>query len=99
MALLYSARLSRCTAGLPGLGLAAAARSSASSSDLANDAETAAAGRGSPGGGISPVRTLRSTLSKTLAFAPALAPALERSIPSRATPAVAALWLWHATQY
>src|ERR1035438_10714071 len=95
MALLYSTRFRRCTAGRPGLGLAAAARSRASSRDLVNDAAVGAAGRGMPAGGISPVRILRSTFSSTAALPPALA----TSIPLSATPAVAFFWLWHRAQY
>ena len=95
MALLYSARFRRCTAGRPGLGCAAAYLSSESSSVRVKFATTGAAGRGIPAGGISPVLNLRSTRSSSAALGPALA----GSTPFSATPAVGFFWLWQATQY
>src|SRR5882724_3940916 len=95
MALLYSARLSRWAAGLPGFGLAAADLSKESSSHLANDDAAEGSGCGMPAGGISPERTLRRTRSRTSAWLPTL----ERSTMSSATPPVFSLWLWQPRQY
>src|ERR1017187_4619209 len=95
MALLYSARFSRWTTGLPGLGLRAALRSSASSSHLTNDDAAAPAGRGMPAGGIWPGRTLRTTFSNTSA----LPPTWVKSNASSETPPVFISWLWQVVQY
>src|ERR1035438_5680019 len=95
MALEYSARLRRWTAGRPGLGWAAAARSSESARDLVNAAATGAAGRGMPAGGISPVENLRRTRSIRGAFAAGFS----RSGAERSTPAVGFFWLWQIAQY
>ena len=83
-ALTYSVRFRRWIAGRPGLGCAAAARSSAVSSQDANSALVAASGRGRPGGGIAPARSLRTTFSHTSAPPPTSA----RSAVSSSSPAV-----------
>ena len=87
MALLYSARLRRCMAGRPGFGFAAASRSRASSSHLANADAAAGVGRGSPGGGISPVCDFAENLFES----GGTPPGWDQSMPSRTIPAVLAL--------
>ena len=79
----------------PGLGAAAADRSSDVSSDETRELYVASSGRGSPAGGIMRPRSFRTTFSRASAF-----PATRcRSIVSSASPAVRTLPLWHATQY
>ena len=95
MALLYSARLRRCGMGAPGSALASAARSRDSSSLLAKAAVAALSGRGSPAGGMAPVRTWRRTRSH-VALLPA---AFAGSRPSRMIPPVLSFALWHPAQY
>src|SRR5437667_2575562 len=95
IALLYSARFRRWTALiLPGFGLADDARSIAVSSQLVTARAVAASGRGIPGGGIEPARSLAMTRSHFSALAIGLA----RSKLSSASPAVWSFWLWHPTQ-
>ena len=69
-ALPYSARFRRCSAGAPGFGAAAAARSIASSIVAAKRSSVARSGRGAPLGGIMPVRTLRTTFSQVCGSRP-----------------------------
>ena len=95
MAAAYSARLSRWSATRPGLGFAAAASSSERSSQDTNPSAAAWSGRGTPGGGIIPPRTLRTTFSHTSASPARCA----RSMVSNVRLAVFARWLWHVTQY
>ena len=64
----YSVRFRRRTRRRPGFGVAAAARSSAVSSDAASASYAASSGRGAPCGGIVRVRSLRTTLSQTSGF-------------------------------
>src|SRR5947207_9909566 len=94
-ALLYSARFRRRMVARPGFGCAAALRPSADITQFVKVFSKAASGRGIPAGGISPVRTLRSTRSSNSA----LDATLEKSRPSSTTPAVFRLSLWQATQY
>ena len=84
------------TAGLEdaAVGLAAHARSISFSSEPATARYVAASGRGIPGGGIEPARSLAITRSHTSA----LAPGLLTSKLSSASPAVRSFWLWHAVQ-
>ena len=63
----YSARLSRCSATRPGFGFAAAAWSSERSSHDTKPSTAAWSGRRTPGGGIMPPRSFRTTFSHTSA--------------------------------
>jgi len=65
--LAYSNRLSRCRAGLPGLGFTAAAESSADSRVAATALSAAVPGRRAPAGGIRPARSLRIIFSASSA--------------------------------
>ena len=94
MTLTYSTRFSRRDATRPGLGSAAATRSSACSSDVTKVSISARAGRGRPSGGICPVRSLWTTFSRTGAWAAACV----GSTSSRASPPVSSRWLWQVTQ-
>src|SRR5437879_4398463 len=95
MAAVYSARFRRCTATRPGLGLAAAAASSAPSIADVIAVYVAASGRGRPGGGISCVRSLVATFSQISA----LLPTWSTSSASSVSPAVLSFVLWQVTQY
>ncbi|MCE2541777.1 MAG: hypothetical protein J4G16_15790 [Acidobacteria bacterium] len=94
MALAYSARFSRWTAGLPGSGFSRPARSSSVSSHSMNPWVAAAVGRGRPAGGIAFARSRRITCSQVSAFVSTCA----TSSVSRAKPAVSVRRLWQATQ-
>jgi hypothetical protein len=67
MALLYSARFRRWSAGAPGSNRRAADASSAASRAVVNVCRAAGAGFGAPSGGMDPVRSLRTTFSHTSA--------------------------------
>src|SRR5947199_3197653 len=95
IALEYSARFSRCSAGLPGLGFAIDARSIDISIEDAKASTLALSGLGIPSGGIAPARTLRITFSHISACAGTF----ERSAVSSVKPAIFVFELWHVTQY
>ena len=96
IALLYSARLRRCTAPIrPGFGLVDDARSISCSSIPATLWNVSASGRGLPGGGMDPARSFAITFSTSSAFPASFAV----SSVSRSTPAVRDFWLWHVRQY
>jgi hypothetical protein len=79
----------------PGLGFAAAARSSEVSRAAIKFAASAFSGRGLPAGGIAPERSLRITFSQISGFAEGL----DMSALSSSRPAVLIVWLWQVTQY
>jgi len=88
MALVYSARFSRWTAGRrPGFGWADAAASSAVSRRVAARSYSASAGRRRPGGGIARVRSFRTTFSQR-STSPAFSPTCSRSRLWSDSPAV-----------
>src|ERR1051325_5703105 len=91
----YSVRFKRCPATRPGLGLAAAAASSAFSTEDVSAVYVASSGRGRPGGGISLERSFRRTFSQSSAPAPGCS----TSALSSRSPAVFEFWLWQVTQY
>ena len=95
MALPYSNRFRRWSAGRPGFGCAAASPSSSVSSQATNASIACSSGRLRPGGGIAPLRSLRTTFSQV---APS-APMCPTSAWSSSRPAVCSLSLWQATQY
>ena len=95
MALAYSTRFIRRATTRPGLGSAAATRSSAVSSEVAKASMVAASGRGRPSGGICPLRSLCTTFSSTSAFAATF----PMSSWSSMRPAVCNRSLWQLTQY
>ena len=92
--LLYSTRLRRCSAGRPGFGAAAAARSIAASRPLANASSCSLSGRFAPAGGIMPARTLRATFSQVATSAVGRA----ASRPDRTRSPRFRRSLWHPTQ-
>ncbi len=71
MTLTYSTRFSRRDATRPGFGSAAAALSRSRSRRVTNASISAPSGRGRPSGGICPVRSLWTTLSRMGAWAAA----------------------------
>ena len=79
----------------PGLGAAAAARSSALSSPATKPSRVASSGFGWPAGGIARARNFRLTFSQTSARVPTRS----TSIVSSTRPAVRSRALWHLTQY
>ena len=91
----YSARLRRCRTGAPGLGLAAAARSSASSSCEVTRSSVARSGRGAPLGGIMPVRSFRTTFSHACGSRPTCS----TSSWSSTSPPAFIRSLWQVAQY
>ena len=96
IALAYSDRFRRwMAASLPGSGLASAARSSSVSTYAAKESEVALSGRGIPGGGICPARSLRITFSHTSAPAGIFS----MSTLLRISPAVLSFSLWQVMQY
>ena len=94
MALAYSDRFSRCTAGRPGFGRAFQASSRALSRWLASASYVAASGRGRPAGGMVRVRSFCATFSHTSG----LPPTLPTSTVSSARPPVSSRSLWQPTQ-
>ena len=94
MALAYSVRLSRWIAGLPGLGSAAAARSSSLSSPDKRRLVASPDGRDRPAGGMAPARSLRATFSQVSGAAATSS----ASTDSRLSPAVRWASLWQSTQ-
>ena len=91
----YSERLRRRETTRPGLGEAAASRSSAASTDPMNPSSVAASGRGEPAGGIVPPRSFRTTFSSTAACCRASL----ASMPVRTRSPVLSRSLWQVTQY
>ena len=92
MTLPYSARFSRRSSGRPG---SRGAMSSSVASAEISAVVGAASGRGMPGGGIAPARSLCSTSSHTGAWSRTE----PRATTSRARPPVFVRSLWHVTQY
>ena len=95
IALAYSVRFSRCSAGVARLAPGTAARSSALRAARRSRRATARSGAAAPLGGIMPVLILRTTFSHVSASAPTRV----RSSASSARPAVFARWLWQVMQY
>src|SRR5262245_60706208 len=95
MALAYSLRLRRCSAGMPGSGRREAARSRDDSSAAVNAAATEAGGFGAVRGGIMPVRSLRTTFSHTSILSSTLATFI---VSSARDPALTRS-LWQVAQY
>ena len=95
IALAYSARFRRCRTGRPGLGRAAAVRSSEAASQPTMPSSDDWSGRGAPAGGMAPAPTFRMTFSQVAGSAAGRV----RSAPCRLRPA--AFWrsLWHPAQY
>src|SRR5262249_60500110 len=79
----------------PGLVRPAALRSISASSQSLRPSYSANGGRRTPGGGMTPARSLRTTFSHNSAWSPAVV----RSNFSRLRLARFALSLWHVTQY
>ena len=94
-ALPYSNRFSRWSGGRPGFGRAAAAASSSASSPETKASRVSGAGRRRPGGGIAPLRSLRTTFSQVSAPAATA----WTSARSSSRPAVRVRALWQTTQY
>ena len=94
MTLTYSTRLSRRDATRPGFGSAAAAASRACSRRVTKASTSARSGRGRPSGGICPVRSLWTTLSRTGAWAAVCV----GSTAPRSSPPVSSRGLWQVTQ-
>ena len=78
----------------PGFGFAAALLSSDVSNHESRARRSSIAGCGMLGGGIMPVRSLRTTFSQVSAPSPGLA----TSASSNVKPAVLSFWLWQVTQ-
>src|SRR5688572_1599549 len=92
----YSVRFMRCSATRPGSGpRAAAVASRCRSSAVTSARRSSASGRGSPGGGIKPPRSLRITCSNTSGLAATLAGV---TCSSDMSPAASAS-LWQSVQY
>src|SRR6202020_2188968 len=95
IALAYSARFKRWSAGRPGLGWSAAALSIEPSSHDRNSSTAAFSGLGIPKGGMAPVRSFLTPFSQVSA----LSGTFDRSILSSVNPAIFVFELWQVTQY